>query len=83
MWGLAEINRVSDTPDVTDGNDAATGGKPIRSRSRSPPCNAATLFFYLGPSRAIDASLSAYLRSAVYGSDGPFDLYKLPLFSVC
>ena len=33
-----------------------------------------------GPERTyIDASLSAYLRSAVYGGDGLFDLYKLPL----
>ena len=62
-------------------HDAATGRQayPARALAARLP---ARLYDPLPRHRSRDIStqsLSAYLRSAVYGSDGLFDLYKLPL----
>jgi len=81
-WALAEINRVSRRTRRDGRHDAATGGKPIPLALSQPPCNAATLFFTWTEQSYIDASW-CLSQECVYGSDGLFDLYKLPLLSVC
>src|SRR5580658_6761029 len=73
--------RLATNTDVTDGTTPQPGGKPIPLSLSQPAFQSGYTILYLGSEqRYIDASLSAYLRSAVYGSDGLFDLYKLPLF---
>ena len=72
--------RPATNTDVTDGTTPQPGGKPIPLALSQPALQRGYTILYLGPEqRYIDASLSAYLRSAVYGSDGLFDLYKPPL----
>jgi hypothetical protein len=73
--------RLATNADVTEGKTPESGGKPIPlALSRSALRNGYALL-YLGPEENYnDASLSAYLRSAIYGGDSLFDIYKLPLF---
>src|SRR5258708_34456373 len=72
--------RLATNTDVTDGSTPQPGGKPIPLALSQAASQRGYTVLYLGPEQNyIDASLSAYLRSAVYGSDGLFDLYKLPL----
>src|SRR5216684_3130532 len=72
--------RLATNADATDGTTPQPGGKPIPLALSQPAFQRGYTILYLGPEqRYIDESLSAFLRSAVYGSDGLFDLYKLPL----
>src|SRR5438094_715351 len=72
--------RLATNTDVTDGTTPQPGGKPIPLALSQPALQRGYTILYLAPVQSyIDASLSAYLRSAGYGSDGLFDLYKLPL----
>ena len=72
--------RLATNTDVTDGTTPQPGGKPIPLALSQPAFQRGYTVLYLSPEQSyIDASLSAYLRSAVYGSDGLFDLYKLCL----
>src|SRR6202158_2229771 len=72
--------RPATNADVTDGTTPQPAGKPIPLALSQPAFQRGYTLLYLGPEQSyIDASLSAYLRSAVYGSDGLCDLYKLPL----
>jgi len=65
---------------VKDGKTPEPGGKPIPLALSQPALQRGYVLLYLGPGQSyIDAPLSAYLRSAVYGGDSLFDLYKLPL----
>jgi hypothetical protein len=74
--------RPATNTDVTDGTTPQPGAKPV-PLSQSALHRGYTVL-YLAPEKSyIDASLSAYLRSAVYGTDSLFDLYELPCFSVC
>jgi type IV secretory pathway TraG/TraD family ATPase VirD4 len=73
-------SRLATKADVTDGMTPQPGGKPIPLALSQAALQSGYTILYLGPQQNyIDASLSAYLRSAVYGSDGLFDLYKLPV----
>ena len=72
--------RLATNADVTDGKTPQPGGKPIPLALSRSALQRGYVLLYLGPEQSyIDASLSAYLRSAVYGGDSLFDLYKLPL----
>src|ERR1700679_3417071 len=81
MVGAREIPpRLATNAGVMDGKTPEPGGKPIPLALTRPALQRGYVLLYLGPEQSyLDASLSAYLRSAVYGSDGLFDLYKLPL----
>ena len=72
--------RLATNAEVTDGTTLQPGGKPIPLALSQAALQRGYTVLYLGPVQSyLDASLSAYLRNAVYGSDGFFDLYKLPL----
>src|SRR5208337_4541534 len=72
--------RLATNTDVMDGTTPQPGGKPIPLALSQPALQSGYTILYLGPQQNyIDASLSAYLRSTVYGSNGLFDLYTLPL----
>ncbi len=72
--------RLAATADVTDGTTSEPGGKPIPLALSRSALQSGYVLLYLGPEQKyIDASLSAYLKSAVYGGDNLFDLYKVPL----
>ena len=72
--------RLATNADVTDGATPEPGGKPIPLALSRSALQSGYVLLYLGPEQKyIDASLSAYLKSAVYGGDSLFDLYKLPL----
>lgn len=72
--------RLATNADVTDGKTPEPGGKPIPLALSQPALQRGYVLLYLGPEQSyIDAPLSAYLRSAVYGGESLFDLYKLPL----
>src|SRR5580700_12086245 len=72
--------RLATNTDVTDGTTPQPGGKAIPLALSQSALQAGYDLLYQDPERSyIDASLSAYLRSTVYGCDGIFDLYKLPL----
>ncbi len=72
--------RFATNTDVTDGTTPQPGGKPIPLALSQPAFQRAYTVLYLAPPQNyIDASLSAYLKSAVYGGDGLFDLYNIPL----
>ncbi|MFY9844431.1 MAG: type IV secretion system DNA-binding domain-containing protein [Terriglobales bacterium] len=73
--------RLATNADVTDGTTPEPGGKAITLALSQAALQHGYTVLYLGPQQSyIDASLSAYLRSAIYGSDGLFDIYKLPFF---
>jgi hypothetical protein len=72
--------RLATNADVTDGNTPEPGSKPIMLALSRPALQRGYVLLYLGPEQSyIDARLSAYLKSAVYGGDTLFDLYELPL----
>jgi hypothetical protein len=72
--------RLATSTDVTDGTTPQPGGKPIPLALSQPALQRGYTILYLEPEqRYIDASLCAYLKSAVYGGDSLFDLYQLPL----
>jgi len=72
--------RLATNADVTDGNTPEPGGKPIPVALSQPALRRGYVLLYQEPARNyIDAPLNAYLKSAVYGGDSLFDLYKLPL----
>src|SRR5579859_2859945 len=72
--------RPATNGDVTEGTTPEPGGKLIPLALSQPAVQRGYTVLYLGPGQSyIDAYLRAYLRSAVYGSDGLFDLYKLPI----
>src|SRR5208283_1646156 len=71
--------RLATNADVTAGETLQPGGKAIPLALSRPPLQQGYVL-YLGPEQSyIDASLSAYLKSAVYAGESLFDLYKLPL----
>jgi type IV secretory pathway TraG/TraD family ATPase VirD4 len=82
MLGARSITpRLATNSDVTDGNTAQPGGKPIPLALSETALERGYVLLYVAPEQSyIDASLSAYLKSAVYGDDSLFDLYWLPLF---
>jgi type IV secretory pathway TraG/TraD family ATPase VirD4 len=72
--------RLATNADVTEGNTPQPGGKPIQLALSQTALQRDYILLYLGPEQSyIDASLSAYLRSAIYDGDSLFDLYRLPL----
>ncbi len=72
--------RLATTADVTDGKTPEPGGKPIPLALSKSALQHGYVLLYLGPEQSyIDARLSAYLKTAVYGGDTLFDLYELPL----
>ena len=72
--------RLATNADVTDGKTPEPGGKPIPLALSQPALQRGYVLLYLGPEQSyIDARLSAYLKTAVYGGDTLFDLYELPL----
>jgi hypothetical protein len=81
MLGARGITpRLATNADVTDGKMAEPGGKPIPLALSQSALQRGYALFYLEPEHSyIDARLSAYLKSAVYGGDSLLDLYKLPL----
>jgi hypothetical protein len=73
--------RLATNADVTDGKTPEPGGKPIPVALSQSALQHGYVLLYQEPARSyIDALLNAYLKSAVYGGDSLFDLYKLPLF---
>src|ERR1700691_4018403 len=63
--------RLATNTDVTDGTTPQPGGKRIPVALSQPALQRDYTVLYLGPEQNyIDASLSAYLKSAVYGGDG-------------
>jgi hypothetical protein len=76
--GLAP--RLAGNSDVADGSTREPGGKLIPLALSQPALHRGYTLLYLEPPQAyIDASLNAYLKSAVYAGDSLFDIYKLPL----
>src|SRR6202453_297085 len=72
--------RLATNADVADGKTPEPGGKPIPLALSKSALQHGYVLLYLGPEQSyIDARLSAYLKSAVYGGDTLFDLYELPL----
>src|SRR5207245_9813866 len=73
--------RLATNTDVTDGTTPQPGGgKAMPLALSQPALQQGCTVLYLAPEpRHHGSSCSAYLRSAVYGNDGLFDLYKLPL----
>ena len=81
MVGAREIPpRLATNADVMDGKTPEPGSKPIPLALSKSALQHGYVLLYLGPEQSyIDARLSAYLNSAVYGSDTLSDLYELPL----
>jgi len=71
--------RLATNADVRDGKTPEPGGKPIPLALSQPALQRGYVLLYQESRSYIDAPLSAYLKSAVYGGDSLFDLYKLPL----
>ena len=72
--------RLAMNADVTDGKTPEPGGKPIPLALSQLALQRGYVLLYLGPEQSyIDARLSSYLKTAVYGGDTLFDLYELPL----
>jgi type IV secretory pathway TraG/TraD family ATPase VirD4 len=72
--------RLATNADVTDGKTQEPGSKPIPVALSQSALQHGYVLLYQEPARSyIDAPLNAYLRTAVYGGDSLFDLYKLPL----
>src|SRR5579864_6004334 len=63
--------RLATNTDVTDGTTPQPGGKPIPLTLSQSALQRGYTVLYLAPEQSyMDTSLSAYLRSAVYGGDG-------------
>ena len=72
--------RLATNADVTDGKTPEPGSKPILLALSKSALQHGYVLLYLGPEQSyIDARLNAYLKTAVYGGDSLFDIYKLPL----
>jgi hypothetical protein len=72
--------RLATNADVTDGQTPEPGSKPIPVALSQSALQHGYVLLYQEPARSyIDAALNAYLKSAVYGGDSLFELYKLPL----
>src|ERR1700676_952371 len=72
--------RLAMNADVMDGKTPEPGSKPIPLALSKSALQHGYVLLYLGPEQSyIDARLSSYLKSAVYGSDTLFDLYEPPL----
>jgi hypothetical protein len=72
--------RLATNPDVTEGTTPEPGGKPIPLALSRSALRSGYALLYLGPEENYnDASLSAYLKTAIYGGDSLFDIYKLPI----
>jgi type IV secretory pathway TraG/TraD family ATPase VirD4 len=72
--------RLATNADVTDGKTPEPGSKPIPLALSQSASQHRYVLLYQGPAQSyIDAPLNAYLKSAVYGGDSLFGLYKLPL----
>src|SRR5208283_2728662 len=72
--------RLATNADVMVGKTPEPGGNPIPLALSRPALQRGYLLLYLGPEQSyIDARLSAYLKTAVYGGDTLFDFYELPL----
>jgi hypothetical protein len=72
--------RFATDADVTDGETLEAGGKPIPLALSQLALRRGYALLYQGPNQSyIDATLSAYLKRAVYDGNGFLDLYKLPL----
>ena len=73
--------RPATDADVTDGNTPEPGTKPLPLALSQSALQAGYDLLYQDPERTyIDAPLSGYLKSAIYGGDSLFDIYQLPLF---
>jgi len=81
MLGARGIQpRPATNGDVTEGTTPEPGGKPIPLALSRSALRSGYVLLYLGPEQNYnDASLSAYLKAAIYGGDSLFDIYKLPL----
>jgi hypothetical protein len=72
--------RLATDADVTDGETPEPGGKPIPLALSQLALRRGYALLYQGQNQSyIDATLSAYLKRAVYDGNGFLDLYKLPL----
>jgi hypothetical protein len=72
--------RLATNADVTEGTTPEPGGKPIPLALSRSALRSGYAQLYLGPGENYnDASLSAYLKAAIYGGDSLFEIYKLPL----
>jgi hypothetical protein len=68
--------RLATNTDVTDGTTPQPGGKAIPLALSQPALQHGYTVLYVGLEQSyIDAPLSAYLRSAVFGGDNVLDLY--------
>ncbi len=73
--------RLATNADVSEGTTPDPGGKPIPLALSRSALRSGYVLLYLGPEENYnDASLSAYLKTAIYGGDSLFDIYKLPIF---
>ena len=71
--------RLATNADVTDGKTPEPGGKPIPLALSQLALQRGYTLLYLGPEQSyIDALLSAYLKSAVYGGDGSLRPLQAP-----
>ena len=72
--------RLATNSDVTDGKTPEPGGKPVPLALSQSALQHRYVLLYQEPARSyVDKPLNAYLKSAIYGGDSLFDLYKLPL----
>ena len=72
--------RLATDADVTEGNTPEPGSKPLPLALSQSALQHGYVLLYQGRAEGyVDASLNAYLKSAVYGGDSLFDRYKLPL----
>jgi type IV secretory pathway TraG/TraD family ATPase VirD4 len=72
--------RLATDADVTEGNTPEPGSKPLPLALSQSALQHGYVLLYQGRAEGyVDASLNAYLKSAVYGGDSLFDCYKLPL----
>jgi len=71
--------RLATNDDVTEGTTREPGGKPIPLALSGSALQRGYVLLYLAPEQNYDdASLSAYLKTAIYSGDSLFDIYKLP-----
>lgn len=72
--------RLATNVDVTEGTTPEPGGKPIPLALSRSALRSGYAQLYRGPEENYnEASLSAYLKAAIYGGDSLFDICKLPL----
>jgi Type IV secretion-system coupling protein DNA-binding domain len=72
--------RLATNADVTEGMTPEPGGKPIPLALSQSALRSGYVLLYLGPEQNYnDASLSGYLKDAIYGGNSLFEIYKLPL----